>query len=236
MPEELLDEGNALGMLRSEHEHIRALLANVWSTDQAEFAKMALVPLFQELAVHSAIERQYFFPYCSTAMFAEQPLVQGSTSDSIAIEELAMKLQQIDYEDPAFRTGLEELINRFQHHCYQTEQYIFSHLEGGDWDRHNELVAIAMKMRALRKEMMEQMRPHGTDTMKGTGRVSPLQDEQGRRAQLQGRNLDPARDVVPDQQNRDSSIDVTRTTDGDLMSMGGRMPETETGEEGHPGR
>lgn len=231
MPEELLDEGNALGMLRSEHEQIRALLANALQSDQVEFTRLALIPLLRELRVHAAMEREVFYPYAKGEM-TDKEVVSKNVSETIALDELTRKLESIDPADPGFTGMMEELIRRFNHHIYELEQYIFLNLEGGDYSRHNGLVRCALEMKKMRENMLTEMtrpRPIGDGSTSAT-----LGDVQLRAAQQKGRSLDPSRDVVPTPSNE--SEDVTVTTEGDIVSMGDKHLDLDAGDGGHASR
>jgi hypothetical protein len=229
MPEELLDEGNALGMLRAEHDNIRALLGNVYERDAA-FAREALVRLLQELEVHDAMERQYFFPFCEqNAMLVSGDRLQLGMADTEVIREMATRLESMDVEDPNFAITMERLIHSFQHHCFAVEENLFIALEGGDWTMHNLLVEQAIQMRSLREQMLLTMqRPRATET-------SEFQKMQHRRAQEMGRGVYPARDVVADEQiDSDSGQDVSLSTEGDVIDMGGKTLDIDS-EEGTAG-
>lgn len=218
MPEEMLDDGNALGMLRNEHEKIRTLLANVWESDQPEFTKQAIIPLLQELEIHSMMEREFFCPFAMD--YANQLQVERVDKECDAIDDLGARLQNLDTAGDDFRSTLESLIHEFQRHILHTDEFVLRSLEGRDWDMHNLLVALAIKMRERRAEMIERMnRTHAID-----GTATPrATDIQHRRAQEMGRNIYPGRDVVPDVES--DTTDLSMTTEGDIVNMGDKSME-----------
>jgi hypothetical protein len=230
MPEELLDDGNALGMLRAEHEYIKTLMGNVYEREPA-FARQALIRLMEELQIHSAMERQQFIPLCETNMDTiKRERFDLGMAHHEALEELTSRLEGMDVEDPAFGVTMEQLIHRFQQHCFAMEETMFIALEGGDWDMHNQLVACAMRMRELRTQLLDSMkRPRSAD-------APTFQDLQHRRAQEMGRGVYAPRDVVNDDvRDSESGEDVKLDTEGNVMNMGGKTLDIDS-EEGTAGR
>lgn len=192
MPEELLDESNALGMLRAEHESMNALMGNVYERDPV-FAQQALMRLREELDIHRAMERQYFIPLCQRNIDVVKPdrFTLGTRHDE-ALDELISRVNAIDVTHPDFAKTMEQLIHTFHQHGYDMEETMFMALQGGDWDMHNQLVACAIQMRELRDQMRESLK------RRRAAEAPAFQNFQQQRAQEMGRGVYPPRDVVSD--------------------------------------
>jgi hypothetical protein len=233
MPEELLDEGNALGYIRAEHERIRGLLGSVWQSDEPEFTKATLVPLLLELKAHNAMERQIFFPFCQERIRPVDRLERG-TAESMAIEEFVARLEGMDPTDASFRKTLEDLIHSFQRHCFLVDENLLVLLEGQDWQMHNDLVRCRMEMESLRERMLS------GKLQNDEVRNPEFESMQHRRAQEQGRRVWPGRDVVPEEQLRGdregAPRDVDVSTEGDVINMGGKTQDLSEGEDRSAGR
>lgn len=231
MPEELLDDGNALGMLRAEHESIRQLLSNVLVRDAA-FAQQALIRVREELEIHREMEKQCFFPLCERNVAAlTQDRVQAGTEHTMLMDELVSRLHGMDVTDERFRMTFDQLIRAFQQHCFSLEENQFIALEGGDWDMHQQLTACAIQMRELRERMLATM------TRPRTAENPSFQDMQHRRAQEQGRGVWGPRDVQDDDQLKqdEKGIDLKTDSEGDVMDMGRKTIDIDS-EEGTAGR
>lgn len=190
MPEELLDTGNALGLLRATHENLRAIMSNVYEKD-ATFAQIALIKLLEELQIHQAMEREHFFPLCEANPAAvDVDKFMLGTVDNDILDEMIARLQKMDVNSPSFALTMENLIHNFQHHCFAVEENLFVPLEGGDWDMHQQLTACALQMNALRAQMEANFKQPKND------KVGAFQDMQEDRAREMGRGEFAPRDIV----------------------------------------
>jgi hypothetical protein len=232
MPEELLDDGNALGMLRAEHESIRQLLSNVLVRDEA-FAQQALMRVREELEVHREMEKQCFIPLCeNNIMLISEVRMADGTKSSMLFDELVSRLDSMTVAHPEFALTLEQLIRAFQQHCFEMEENLFIALEGGDWDMHQQLTACAIQMRDLRERMLASMnRPRASET-------PTFQELQHRRAQEQGRGVWGPRDVSDDEQlkrDEEGAVDLKADSEGNVMDLGRKSLDMDS-EEGTTGR
>jgi hypothetical protein len=222
MPEELLDDSNALGYLRSEHESIQQLLATVTQVDQPQFAKQVVIPLIQELSVHAAIEDEYFFPFMQS--YVPEDVLARPASDNSLIREMTRKLETLDPADPEFLSTLDRLIERFQHHVYIEEQYLFLSVEGKDPTVHNDLIRLANSMKHRKSEMLAAMKE--PRVLEGTsGEPTTAGEVQLRVAQEKGRHLYPPRDVLSEDEVEsldEGAEDTSVSTDGVAFAEGGR--------------
>jgi hypothetical protein len=227
MPEELLDEGNALGYIRAEHERIKALFATVLDNDDIELRRQSLQLLLGELRVHSRMEQELFMPYAQSQLVNGGELIDRNMGHLRDLDGMQNRFHSVDPASADFHTSFGELVRNFQHHVYEIEQFVLLGLEGGDYQRHNELVLIARRMRAMREEFLASLkRPHEV----APGVQGTEADLKLRKAQQQGRNLDPERDIVPSR--NEGERDLTVTTEGDVVNMGDKSINLERGDEG----
>lgn len=195
MPEELLDSGNALGMLRAEHETIRQLLSSVLVRDPA-LAQQSLLRVREEMEIHRAMEEQFFIPLCERNIaIVTQDRMRAGTQHCMLLDELVSRLDGLNVTDESFAVTFDQLIRAFQQHSFAVEENLFIALEGGDWDMHQQLAACAIQMRDLRERMLASMtRPRAAQTT--------FQDMQEERAREQGRNEWRPRDVDVEGEDR----------------------------------
>ena len=153
MPEELMDENNALGMLRLEHDRIRELLGSVAEEEQLDFRRQAITPLLQELEIHDAMERKFFYPFVNERLPGD--LVERPLEFNQSIANIAAKLRGLDPLDADFVPTVDELIRALDLHIFEEEEYLFTKLEGKDPYTHNDLIKVANRMRELRDQMVE---------------------------------------------------------------------------------
>lgn len=224
MPEELMDDSNALGYLRSEHDTIRSLLATCAGDFQPDLKKQAVIPLLQELRIHSQLEQNFFFPFMTSHV--DEELIAGPANQNKELDDLTRQLQVTAPHDPLFPSLLQEIDTLLQHHIYDQEENLFLKVEGGPPDTHNALVKIANQMKNRREELLDEMkRPRKTD-FTGDLAVTP-DDVQLRIAQEKGRGIYPPRDNVSeaefDAATGGSSIDIAESADAEMSSLGRRQ-------------
>lgn len=223
MPEELMDESNALGLLRGEHGRIRELLASVAEEDQIDFRRQAMILLLQELDIHDAMEQKFFYPFVRERL--ESDLVARPLEFNQIIMDLAAKLRGLDPLHADFIPTVDELIRALDLHIFEEEEYLFTKLEGKDPYTYNELVRVALMMRELRNQMIEvNQTPRAIDAT--GGQPVTTGDVQQRIAQEKGRGIYPPRDVVLDDaqidQTQGGTADFTTTTNGETIDLGAR--------------
>lgn len=225
MPEQLMDDSNALGMLRQEHESIKALIENVRGIDDLIILGEALEPLLMELRIHSAIEDEYFLPFVSKHLHPE--LVTQSGRDNHHIDMLTDRLVNNDTNLEQVNETLDNIASALQHHIYEMEQQIFLRSEGRDPDFNNQLTALANAMKRRKQELMVELQ-----NREGTR----SQDVRHRIAQEEGRGLRAGRDVVLEDElsmSEDVGRDFSIGADGKRVNMGGRSdmgPNDDVGE------
>ena len=214
MPEELMDDRNALGMLRQEHDAIKAAINNCRGIDDLIILGEALEPLLQQLRIHTAIEEEYFLPFMSKEYHPD--LIAGARKDHKHLEMLTDRLYDVDTSVEQVNLTLDSLAAAMQHHTYEMETQLFERAVGRDPDFTNQLVALANAMKRRKNEMLVELQ-----NREGTR----SQDIRHRIAQEEGRGLRAGRDVVLDNEldtSEDTGRDVRIAADGRRVNMGGR--------------
>jgi hemerythrin superfamily protein len=155
MPEDLLNEDTALGMMRAEHQHIEELLNTCLTADQPDFLRQAMSVLLPALHVHFTLEREIFFPFI-TKLMPERDVLLGKApvdefrrlrQDNVTMMALAEQLQQMDPTNFSFKPTVSRLAGTFEHHSYLQEAYIYPLLEMSDDDTHNALIRLAFDLK-----------------------------------------------------------------------------------------
>lgn len=218
MPEELLDPNTALGMLRLEHEHIKGLIENLRHINDAGMMQQALVPLLDELKIHSALELELFYPFIRQTAPEDKVEAAADEFDEVAI--LASDLDEMLVTDPAFKETLDNLITHFEKHTFQMEQYLFLTVEGPncDPDCHDRLVALANDMKLRKSELLVKM-----------GAADSNDDPRQRVAQEKGRGVHAPRDVAVDSQTEEALYGGKKVdlSEADVKKRGSAMMPNE---------
>lgn len=170
MPEDLLNENTALGMLRSEHRHIEDLLITCLTSTQVEFTRQATAALMRELEIHKALEHEMFFPAMQKmlsnrrALFGRSPeeSLERARQDSSEIATLTDRLGRLDPAKAGYQRTLNDLTTLFERHCFLEEEYVFAAVEMNDDDTHNQLIELSRKMRQRRDSLSSSLQrsPH----------------------------------------------------------------------------
>jgi hypothetical protein len=111
---------DALELLRSQHEEVEELIEDIESTqDEAEKAEM-FEKLADQIAAHSAIEEQLFYP----AMMAKQTreLLIESTEEHLSVKRVVADMLELDVSDERFDAKLTVLKELIRHHAHDEEE------------------------------------------------------------------------------------------------------------------
>lgn len=200
MPEQLLNPDNALGMLRQEHENIKSLLLELQKVEEPGMEQQILVPLLDELKAHSAIELELFYPFIR--QFAGEDHVEAAADEFDSVADLATNMDEMIVTDPAFKETLASLIQHFDRHCFEMEQYLFLTVEGPNCspDCLDSLVVLANDMKARKADLLRKM---GGDSSV---------DARQRIAQEKGRGVHAPRDL-PVSPQEEETLFGGKTTD-----------------------
>jgi hypothetical protein len=158
MPEDLLNENTALGMVRSEHERIDDLLATCLHSNQPDFTRQATEPLVQELIAHETLERELFFPFLFHHAMGRPGFrpdkMQEAINENIDIRALSQRLAGLDPAGKDYHEIVQKISDTFRRHCYVEEAFGSMALEMNDADLHNDLLTLADRMRDRRAQLL----------------------------------------------------------------------------------
>jgi hypothetical protein len=143
---------NALELLRSQHEEVEDLIAEVEDADDPD-AKTALFhQLADKLAAHSTIEEKIFYPAVMTGDTREQ-LIEA-TEEHLAVKRLLADMMELDCEDEHFDAKLTVLKENIRHHAHDEEEdKLFPEVEA--MMDEDELAALGNELLAMFEMLLE---------------------------------------------------------------------------------
>ena len=114
---------NALDLLVEQHDKVDQLIAELEAEDLApERKKLLFQELADNIAAHSAMEEQVFYPAVHAAQ--TQEILLESTEEHLAIKRVLADLMQTDLEDERFDAKLSVLKEEIEHHAREEEEQI----------------------------------------------------------------------------------------------------------------
>ncbi len=118
---------DAITLLREDHTTVRDLFQKFEKAgDRAYKTKRRLVDrIIEELAVHSAIEEQLFYPAVREAVEGAQEDVLESLEEHHVVKWTLSELEKMDPEDERFDAKVAVLIESVRHHMEEEEGEMF---------------------------------------------------------------------------------------------------------------
>ncbi|HEY9791785.1 MAG TPA: hypothetical protein V6D22_15380 [Candidatus Obscuribacterales bacterium] len=149
----LLDDTNALGMVRLEHGRLFEFMKSALESGQPEFTNQVTRALLRELDIHAALEQEFVYPFMK-ANLTEKDFKLAIRQDA-RLAALKLKLQSLDVMDEEYYPTLYELIEQFQLHRFAEDLYGLTHLEYHTPYVDNQLAFLAEAMERRRAEMLK---------------------------------------------------------------------------------
>lgn len=111
---------NALELLRSQHQEVEELIAEIEKTTNSSKKAELFSKLADNLAAHAAVEEQLFYP----AMVAKQTreLLVESTEEHLSIKRVLADMLELDPDDERFDAKLTVLKEQVRHHAHDEEE------------------------------------------------------------------------------------------------------------------
>lgn len=111
---------NALELLRSQHQEVEELIAEIEETTSSSKKAELFGKLADNLAAHAAIEEQLFYP----AMVAKQTreLLVESTEEHLSMKRVLADMLELDPDDERFDAKLTVLKEQVRHHAHDEEE------------------------------------------------------------------------------------------------------------------
>lgn len=143
---------NALELLRSQHDEVEDLIAEIEDADDPDAKTQLFQQLADRLAAHSAIEEKVFYPAVMTGRLREQ-LIEA-TEEHLAVKRLLADMMELDCDDERFDAKLTVLKENIRHHAHDEEEdKLFPQVEAMMDD--DELAALGNELLAMFESLLE---------------------------------------------------------------------------------
>ena len=143
---------NALDLLRSQHDEVEDLIAEIEDADDPDEKTQLFHQLADKLAAHATIEEQIFYPAVLTGETREQ-LVEA-TEEHLAVKRLLADMMELDCDDEHFDAKLTVLKENVRHHAHDEEEdKLFPEVEAM-MDK-DELAALGNELLARFESLLE---------------------------------------------------------------------------------
>lgn len=111
---------NALELLKSQHDEVEDLFAQIEEANAAKRKAELFVELADKLAAHAKIEEALFYP----AVMAKQTrdLLLESTEEHLAIKRVLADMLELDPDDDQFDAKLAVMKEEVEHHAREEEE------------------------------------------------------------------------------------------------------------------
>lgn len=111
---------NALALLKSQHDEVDALFAQIEDADDPDAKATLFEELADKLAAHATIEEKLFYP----AVMARQTkdILLESAEEHLQVKRILADLLELDPEDDEFDAKLAVMKEGVEHHAREEEE------------------------------------------------------------------------------------------------------------------
>ena len=113
------DTIDALELLRSQHEEVEELIAQIERADGDHKAEL-FTELADKLAAHSAIEEKLFYPTVKARQ--TEDLLRESVEEHLAVKRILCDMLELDCGDDEFDAKLVVMKEEIRHHAHDEEE------------------------------------------------------------------------------------------------------------------
>jgi hemerythrin-like domain-containing protein len=117
--------GNAIAMLKADHQRVKDLFAQYEGTSNAEAKWTLAEEVFVELETHTQLEENVFYPAVNEETEEGPELVKESLHEHATVKQLMQALRQMGPQSNAFDAKFHELIRNVEHHVEEEEAEMF---------------------------------------------------------------------------------------------------------------
>ena len=151
---------DALQLLTSDHNRVRGLFTlfkQAHDGDDTERMRTIADKVMHELAVHTAIEEEAFYPQIKTCSTEVEELVDESLQEHHVAKMLMQELKMGMPGSDDWKAKMQVLIENVEHHAEEEEEKMFPKLRS---------TAGTDMLKSLGTRLEAQKRQHGVPTMK----------------------------------------------------------------------
>jgi hypothetical protein len=114
---------DAIELLKDQHRQVEKLFAQIEKADGGEDKQALFEELADNLAAHSAIEEEIFYP----AAYAKQTkeLLEEAVEEHLAVKRVLADLLELTPDDESFDAKIKVLKEQVEHHVKEEEGELF---------------------------------------------------------------------------------------------------------------
>ena len=146
---------DAVDLLDADHKGVKSLFIefNALCEDDAPAAeKQALaLKICRELSVHAQLEEEIFYPAVREAT-GDDPLLDAAVLEHAEAKALIAQIEEMEPEDEAFDTTVQELGQDIDHHVLEEREQIFLKARLADLDLRGMVPALVKRKEQLKKK------------------------------------------------------------------------------------
>ena len=147
------DTIDALELLKSQHDEVDELIAQIEDSDDGEEKLELFQELADKLAAHATIEEKLFYPSVMEDQTEEQLL--ESTEEHLQMKRMLADMLAMEPTDDRFDAKLSVLKEEVRHHARDEEEGKLFKQVRRMMDK-DELAALGNELMAMFEELMEQ--------------------------------------------------------------------------------
>jgi hemerythrin-like domain-containing protein len=165
---------DAITLLKDDHRAVKALFRKFETAGERAYrSKRKLVDeITQELAVHSAIEEQLFYPATRERVEAAEDEVLESLEEHHIVKWTLSELEGMDPKDERFDAKVTVLIESVRHHIKEEEEEMFPKVRRAI--SRGELNELGAQMEAAKKTAPTRPHPRSPDEPPGNLVMGPV--------------------------------------------------------------
>jgi hemerythrin-like domain-containing protein len=151
MPRNRSKEGNALEMLKRDHDSVETQLGEFEKLDreQVESVRELALRACAELRIHTALEEEIFYPALRDVIDDEDILNEAAVEHETA-RMLIEQLENMPDDDPNFHATFTVLGEYVRHHVREEENEMFPAARKAGLD----LEALGQRLRARKEQLV----------------------------------------------------------------------------------
>jgi hypothetical protein len=146
---------SAIDMLQADHREVEELFETFEAAKDARQQRAIFERIADKLAVHAAIEEQYFYP-AVRADETEDLLLQAA-EEHLAIKRVIADLLKLDAKDETFAAKVKVLREQVEHHVDEEEAELLPQVRA--LLDEETLLALEQEMVATREELLAKGNP-----------------------------------------------------------------------------
>jgi hemerythrin-like domain-containing protein len=139
----------AIELLTQQHRDVEKLFQQFEDADDAQEKEELFAEIADQLAIHTKIEEQFFYP-AVTARKTEDMVLEAFVEHT-SVKRLLADLLESDVDDPGFEAQMKVLKEQVQHHVEEEERELFP--AANKVLKREEMLALAQEMLALETEL-----------------------------------------------------------------------------------